>query len=140
MSSLVPRPFKRRRRKGLVHTACACAGVSIANGHITIVIVRGFCMMYSSMDDKRRLYDSIRLPHIFLGSPGACACNVYQALSPPPLEGPGSEARKYHACGDMWGWGGGMGRGACWEGASPDPSSNLHYMLKLIQCTIYLYN
>ena len=41
------------------------------------------------------------------------------------------------ACGDMWGWGG-VGRGACWEGASPDPSSNLHYMFKLIKCTIYL--
>ena len=47
------------------------------------------------MDDKQRVYDSIRLPHIFLGSPGACACNVYQALSPPPLEGPGYEANKW---------------------------------------------
>ena len=46
---------------------------------------------------------------------------------------------KYHACGDMWDWGG-VGRGACWEGASPDPSSNLHYMFKLIQCSIYLYS
>ena len=91
--SLVPRPFKRRRRKGLVHTARACAGVSIATGRVTIVIARGFCMTYSSTGDKRRVYDSIRLPHIFLGSPGACACNVYQALSPPPLEGPGNEAR-----------------------------------------------
>ena len=48
-------------------------------------------MTYSSMDDKRRVYDSIRLPHIFLGSPGTCAYSVYQALSP-PLEGPGNEA------------------------------------------------
>ena len=38
-----------------------------------------------------------------------------------------------------WGWGG-VGRGACWEGASPDPSSNLYYMFKLMQCTIYLYS
>ena len=91
-ASLVPMPFKRRRRKGLVHTARACAGVSIATGRVTIVIVCGFCMTYSSMDDKRRVYNSIQLPHIFLGSPGACACSVYQALSPPPLEGPGNEA------------------------------------------------
>ena len=49
--------------------------------------------MYSSTGDKWRVYGSIRLPHIFLGSSGACACNVYQALSPPPfLEGPGNEA------------------------------------------------
>ena len=54
-------------------------------------------MTYSSMDDKRRVYDRIRLPHIFLGSPDACACNVYQALSPPPLEGPGHEATGFHA-------------------------------------------
>ena len=27
------------------------------------------------------------------GDPSACACSVYQALSPPPLEGPGNEAR-----------------------------------------------
>ena len=65
--SLVPRPFKRRR-KGLVHTARACAGVSVATGRVTIVIVRGFCMTYSFMDNKRGVYDSIRLPHIFLGS------------------------------------------------------------------------
>ena len=45
------------------------------------------------MDDKRRVYDiSIRLQHIFLVSPGTCACNVYQAISPPPLEGPGYKA------------------------------------------------
>ena len=89
--SLVPRPFKRRRRKGLAHIAWAYAGVSIATGPVTIAIVRGFCMTCSSMDNKRRVYDSIRLPPIFLGSPGACA---YQALSPPPLEGPGYEARQ----------------------------------------------
>ena len=91
--SLVPRPW---RRKGLVHIARACAGVSIATDRVTIVIVCGFCMTYSSTGDKRRVYDSIRLPHIFLGSPGACACNVYQALSPPPLEGPGNEAKCIH--------------------------------------------
>ena len=39
---------------------------------------------------------SNRLPHIFLGSPSACACNVYQALSPPLLEGPGYEATPGH--------------------------------------------
>ena len=92
--SLVPRPFKGRRRKGLVHTARACAGVSIATGCITIAIVYGFCMTCSSMDDKRKVCDSIRLPHIFLGSPGACTYNVYQALSSPSLEGPGYEARQ----------------------------------------------
>ena len=88
-SSLVPRPF-RRRKKGLVHIARACAGVSIVTGRITMVITHGFCMTCSSMDDKQRVYDSIRFPQFFLGSPGACACNVYQALSPP--EGPGYEA------------------------------------------------
>ena len=67
MPTLVPRPLKRRRRKGLVHTAHACTGVSIATSRVTIVIVRGFCMTYSPMDDKRRVYDSIRLPHTFWG-------------------------------------------------------------------------
>jgi hypothetical protein len=52
------------------------------------------CMTCSSMDDKQRVYDGIRLPQfLFLGSPGACACNAYQALSPPPPEGPGYKAR-----------------------------------------------
>ena len=45
VSSLVPRPFKKRR-KGLVHTARTCAGVSIATSHVTIVIARGFCMTW----------------------------------------------------------------------------------------------
>ena len=59
LPSLVSRPFKRRRRKGLVLTAHACAGVSIATGRVTIVIVCGFYMTYSSMDDKWRVYNSI---------------------------------------------------------------------------------
>ena len=67
-NNLIPRPFKRRR-KGLVHTVRTCTGVSILTSHITIVIVCRFCMTCSSMDDKRRVYDSIRLPHIFLESP-----------------------------------------------------------------------
>jgi hypothetical protein len=46
------------------------------------------CMMCISMDD------SIRLPQVFLGSPGACACNGYQAFS--PLEGPGYEAKNLY--------------------------------------------
>jgi hypothetical protein len=29
------------------------------------------------------------------GDPGACERSVYQALSPPPLEGPGYDANKY---------------------------------------------
>ena len=92
--SLIPRPF-RRRKKGLVHIAHACAGVSIVTGRVTMVIAHGFCMTCSSMDDKRRVYDSIRFPQFFLGSPSACACNVYQALSPP--EGPGYEATSMRA-------------------------------------------
>ena len=39
-------------------------GFHIATGHITritIVIIRGFCMMCNSMDDKQRVYGSIRL-------------------------------------------------------------------------------
>ena len=51
-------------------------------------------MTCSSMDDKRRVYDSIRFPQFF---PGACACNVYQALSPP--EGPGYEANDLYEYG-----------------------------------------
>ena len=43
---------------------------------------------------SNRVYDSIRLPHIFLGSPSACACNVYQSLSP-PLERKGHEATSF---------------------------------------------
>ena len=83
--------------------AHALGSISIATGRVTIVIVRGFCMMYSSMDDKRRVYDSIRSPRIFLGSPGAVhahahAVCTYQALSPPPppLEGPGNEANRVY--------------------------------------------
>ena len=95
--SLVLRPFKRRRRKCLVHTAYACTGISIATGYATIAIIRGFCMIYSSMDDKRRVYTIISdYPTFFWDPPAhAHACNVtcsYQALSPPPLEGPGYEA------------------------------------------------
>ena len=82
MCSLVPRPFKRRRRKGVVHTAHASVGISTATGHVTIVILCWFCMTCNSMDDKRRVYDSIQLPHFFLGSPCTCMCSVYQALSP----------------------------------------------------------
>ena len=73
--SLVPWLFKRRRRKGLIHTACAFTGVSITTGHVT---VRGFCITYSFMDDKRRVYDSIWLPKFFWGSPAhvhaMCTC------------------------------------------------------------------
>jgi hypothetical protein len=65
-----------------MHTACICAGVSIATDCVTIVIACGFCMTCKSMDDK-------------LGSPGACTRSVYQALF--PLEGPGYEARAYSA-------------------------------------------
>ena len=68
---------RRGWRKGLVHTARACVGVSIATGRVTIVIVHRFCMICSSnnMDDKQRVYDGI---HFFWG---------------PPLEGPGYEAK-----------------------------------------------
>ena len=38
-SSLVPRPFKRRRREGLVHIARACAGVSIATDRVTFLLL-----------------------------------------------------------------------------------------------------
>ena len=79
-----------------LHThAPAVCGVSIVTGCITIVIAHGLSMTCSSMDDKQRVYDSIQLPHIFLGSPGACACSVHQALSPPPLEGLEYEAITY---------------------------------------------
>ena len=70
--SLVPRPFKRRR-KGLVHTAHACAGVSIATGRVTTVIVRRFCMTCSSMDDKRRAYNRVSDYPTFFWSPLAHA-------------------------------------------------------------------
>ena len=46
------------------------------------------------MDDNWRIYDSILLPHIFLGSPGTCACNMYQALLLLLPEGSGYEARE----------------------------------------------
>ena len=76
--SLLPRPFTRRR-KGLIHTAhmCAevCAEVSIATG---CIIVRRFCMMCSSMDNKWRVYD--RIPPLYSL---AHAHTVCQALSPP---------------------------------------------------------
>ena len=52
------------RKKGLVHIARACAGVSIATGRISMVIYHGFCMMCSSMDDKRM---SIRQYPVFSG-------------------------------------------------------------------------
>ena len=50
--SLVPTPI-RRRKKGLVHIARACAGVSIATSRVSMVIAHRFCMMCSSMDDIR---------------------------------------------------------------------------------------
>ena len=82
-ASLVPRPFKR----GLVHIACTCAGISIATSRISMVITCRFCMAYSSVDDKRMIVsDSLTFS---LGSPSTCACNVYQVL---PTEGPGYEA------------------------------------------------
>jgi hypothetical protein len=62
LCSLIPRPFKRR--KGLVHTARTCVGVSIATDHVTIVISHGFCTMSKSMDDKRTVYN---YPIIFWG-------------------------------------------------------------------------
>ena len=58
-------------------------------GCVTIGIICGFCTMCSSMDNKQRAY---QLPLLFLGSPGTCAHDVYQALSESPLEGPGCEA------------------------------------------------
>jgi hypothetical protein len=64
------------RRKGLVHTARACAGMSIATDCVTIVITHGFYMTCSSMDNKWRVYN--RLSQFLLGSPDACACNVCQ--------------------------------------------------------------
>ena len=41
ISSLIPRPFERRR-KGLVHTASTCTGVSIVTGCITVVTFMHF--------------------------------------------------------------------------------------------------
>ena len=52
-----------------VYIVCACAGVSIVTGCITIVIIHGFYMMCSSTDDKRRVYDSIQLLQFFWGPP-----------------------------------------------------------------------
>ena len=39
-------------------THCACAGISIATSRVTIVIVCGFCMTYSSMDNTRSSTES----------------------------------------------------------------------------------
>ena len=58
---------------GLVHTACACAGISIAIGRITIVIIRGFCMSCSSMDNKQRIYSRVSDYHTFFWGPLAHA-------------------------------------------------------------------
>ena len=69
--SLVPRPF-RRRKKGLVHIAHACAGVSIATGRVTMVIVRGFCMACSSMDNKQMSIRQCLIPDFFWGSQRMC--------------------------------------------------------------------
>ena len=60
-------PLFRRRKKGLVHIACACAGVSIVTGRVTMVIACGFCMTCSSMDDKRRVVSDS--PSFFWGPP-----------------------------------------------------------------------
>ena len=51
------------------------------------------------------IYD-IQFPQIFLGSPGACTCNVYQALFSPPLKkGPGYEASYTHTTLFMYSFG-----------------------------------
>ena len=57
-----------------VHALAAC-GVFTATGCITIVIVRGFSMTCSAMWRVYVvLYNSIRLPHIFLGSHAREVC------------------------------------------------------------------
>ena len=94
--SLIPRPFKRKRRKGLVHTARACTGVSIATGRVTIVIVCGFCMTYSSMGDKRRVYDRIvsAYPTFFWGPPAHARAMCTRSFLLLLLKGLGTRLKK----------------------------------------------
>ena len=84
LCSLVPRPFEER--KGLVHIACTCAGFSMVTGRVSIVTSPGCTVVWTV---NGRIYDDI--PQFFLGSPGACARNVYLSLS--LLKGPGYEAK-----------------------------------------------
>ena len=93
-ASLVPRPFKRRRRRreGLVHIAHACAGdprkMQILSYACTLRLspIELYVMHAEPMNDH---YGNATGRY---GDPSACMCSVYQVLSPPPLEGPGNEA------------------------------------------------
>ena len=81
------------------------------SGRITMVIVRGFYMMYSPMDNKWRVYNSIRLPPHFSGVPRrACmitrpflllllkvlGTRLHQALPLPGVEAYHTQ-RNYHS-------------------------------------------
>ena len=108
-ASLIPRPFfEERREKGLVHIACVCAGSLWLPSAGERFIVNGLRIQGKNPEnpqvymrtcdcDRNNVIRSSKLPYAitpdFSGVPGACACNVYQALSPPPLKkGPGYEA------------------------------------------------
>ena len=84
ISSLVPRPFERRR-KGLVHS-------SIVTGCITVVTFMHFAWRAFLWTINGEHTVVSNYPTFFLGSQKKVhtVCTL-QALSPPPLEGPGYE-------------------------------------------------
>jgi hypothetical protein len=53
-SNLVPKPSREGERAWYTSRSCS--------GRVTIVIACEFCMTCKSMDDKWRVYDSVRLP------------------------------------------------------------------------------
>ena len=59
--------------KGPVHIACTCASFFMATSHVSIVTCPG-CRAIWTVNGG--IYDDIRFPQIFLGSPDACARNV----------------------------------------------------------------
>ena len=79
--------------------------LTVNNQYLGITVWTVYCPLLV-LDDKRRVYNSIQLPHIFLGSPGACRYSVHIGpfSSSPPLEGSGKEGRSNDTCRTMDVW------------------------------------
>ena len=83
-SSLIPRPFELRRRKGLVPIACTCTGgPQKKTGKSDIIVYLSVYHPYNCIMISRHPwtghYGNVTGCH---GKASACVCNVYQALSP----------------------------------------------------------
>ena len=90
ITSLVPRPF--RRRKGLVHIASACAGRPQKKLGESDTIVYSPFIVHRTARHAKSASDHHGNATGHYGDASACTRNVYQALLSPPEE-PGYEAK-----------------------------------------------